>query len=53
MISELEPDGAAAGCGLLSVGDALVEVNGTKVEACKQTIKLLTSNPSMAQARSR
>ena len=51
VVAELEPDGAAAGCGLLSAGDALDEVNGTKTESCKQTIKLLMSNPSAAQLK--
>ena len=51
VVAELEPDGAAAACGLLSIGDALDEVNGTKTESCRQTIKLLTSNPSCAQLK--
>lgn len=51
VIAELEPDGAAAACGLLSVGDALEEVNGTRAESCRQTIKLLMQNPSGAQVK--
>ena len=51
VVAELEPDGAAAACGLLSPGDALDEVNGTKTESCKQSIKLLMSNPSAAQLK--
>jgi len=51
VVAELEPDGAAAACGLLSVGDALDEVNGNKTESCRQTIKLLMANPSCAQLR--
>jgi len=51
VVAELEPDGAAAACGLLSIGDALDEVNGVKTEGCKQTIKLLTANPSAAQIK--
>jgi len=50
-IVALEPDGAAAGCGLLSVGDALEEVNGTPIETCKQAIKLLTKDPAQAQLK--
>ena len=51
VVAELEPDGAAAACGLLSLGDAIDEVNGAKTESCRQTIKLLTANPSCAQLR--
>jgi len=51
VVAELEPDGAAAACGLLSTGDALDEVNGTKTESCRQTIKLLTANPAAAQIK--
>ena len=51
VVAELEPDGAAAACGLLSVGDALDEVNGAKTESCRQTIKLLMANPSCAQLK--
>ena len=51
VVAELDADGAAAACGLLSVGDAIDEVNGTKTESCRQAIKLLMSNPSAAQLR--
>ena len=51
VIAELEPDGAAAACGLLSVGDALDEVNAAKTESCRQTIKLLMANPAAAQLK--
>ena len=51
VIAELEPDGAAAACGLLSVGDALDEVNGSKTESCRQTIKKLMDSPAQAHLR--
>lgn len=51
MIADLDADGAAAACGLLSVGDALDEINGVKAETCKQTIQLLLSQPSQAQLK--
>ena len=33
----------------LSVGDALVAINGSEVSGCKQAIKMLTSNPAACQ----
>ena len=41
VIAQLDQDGAAAACGLLSVGDALVAINGSEVSGCKQAIKML------------
>ena len=49
VIAQLDQDGAAAACGLLSVGDALVAINGSEVSGCKQAIKMLTSNPAACQ----
>jgi C-terminal processing protease CtpA/Prc len=50
VIAKLEHDGAAAACGLLSEGDAILKVNGEEATGgCKQTIKMLTKNPTAVQ----
>ena len=49
-IARLEHDGAAAACGLLSEGDALLKVNGEETSGgCKATIKMLTKTPAAVQ----
>lgn len=49
-IARLEHDGAAAACGLLSEGDAILKVNGEETSGgCKATIKMLTKTPAAVQ----
>jgi len=49
VIAQIEPDGAAAACGLLAPGDAVLAVNGSEAISCKQTIKLLTEHTNAIQ----
>jgi len=51
VIAQMEPDGAASACGLLSSGDAVLAINSVEPQDCKSAIKLLTANTNAMELR--